>query len=59
MVRRVIPDEGGLRLALGVAKVQNQRQVTVVDGDARDIDDARDALLLLYQYRDGIYWGGA
>jgi hypothetical protein len=40
-----LPDEGGLRLALGVAQVQDQGQVAVVDGDAGDIDDARDALL--------------
>lgn len=42
-----VPDERGLGLALRVAKVEDQRQVAVVDGDAGDIDDARDALLLL------------
>ena len=42
----VVPDEGGLRLALGVAKVEDQGQVAVVDGDTGDIDDARDALLV-------------
>ena len=45
----VSPDEGGLGLALGVAKVQDQGQVSVVDGDAGDIDDARNALLELCQ----------
>lgn len=40
-----VPDEGGLGLALGVAKVEDQRQVAVVDGDAGDVDDARNALL--------------
>ena len=49
-----LPDEGGLGLALRVAKVEDQGQVAVVNGDAGDIDDARDALLLLYEYgRDG------
>ena len=46
-----VPDEGGLRLALRVTQVEDQGQVAVVDGDAGDIDDARDALLVLYQYR--------
>jgi hypothetical protein len=41
-----VPDERGLGLALRVAKVEDQRQVAVVDGDAGDVDDARDALLL-------------
>lgn len=40
-----VPDERGLGLALGVAQVEDQREVAVVDGDARDIDDAGDALL--------------
>jgi hypothetical protein len=44
-----VPDEGGLGLALGVANVEDQGQVAVVDGDAGDIDDARDALLVVYQ----------
>jgi hypothetical protein len=44
-----VPDEGGLGLALGVADVEDQGQVAVVDGDAGDIDDARDALLVVYQ----------
>lgn len=39
------PDEGGLWLALRIAKVQDQREVAVVDGNAGDINDARDALL--------------
>ena len=39
------PDERRLRLASGVSEVQDQRQVAVVDSDAGDIDDARDALL--------------
>ncbi len=41
-----LPDEGRLWLALGVAQVQNQGQIAVVDGDTRDVDDARNALLL-------------
>lgn len=50
MVSRVgvsggVPDERGLGLALRVAKVEDQGQVAVVDSDAGDIDDARNALL--------------
>lgn len=41
----MVPDERGLGLALGVAKVEDQREVAVVDGDAGDVDDAGDALL--------------
>ena len=41
------PDEGRLRLAAGVSEVQNQREISVVNGDTGDIDDARDALLEL------------
>jgi hypothetical protein len=44
-----VPDERGLGLALGVANVEDQGQVAVVNGDAGDIDDARDALLVVYQ----------
>lgn len=43
-----VPDERGLGLALRVAKVDDQGQVAVVDSNARDIDDARNALLLVY-----------
>lgn len=39
------PNEGGLRLAAGVSEVEDQRKVSVVDSDARDVDDASDALL--------------
>jgi hypothetical protein len=58
--RGVSPNEGGLGLALGVAKVQDQGQVPVVDGDAGDIDDARNALLELCQRPEcdgaGVSW---
>lgn len=50
-----VPDERGLGLALGVAKVEDQGQVAVVDGDAGDVDDARDALLVLRQRRE-VQW---
>lgn len=46
----ILPDEGGFGLALGVAKVKDQGQIAVVDSDTGDIDDARDALLLLYEH---------
>jgi hypothetical protein len=46
VLSEIVPDERGLGLALRVAKVEDQRQVAVVDGDAGDVDDARDALLL-------------
>jgi hypothetical protein len=56
----ISPDERGLRLALGVAKVQDQGQVSIVDGDAGDIDDARNALLELCQRAErdsaGVLW---
>jgi hypothetical protein len=39
------PNEGRLRLAVGVAKIQNQWEVAIVDGNTGDIDDAGDALL--------------
>jgi hypothetical protein len=52
--RRIIwadsPNEGGLRLAVGVTKIQNQREVAIVNGDTGDIDDAGDALLQIRQY---------
>jgi len=41
------PDEGRLWLAAGVSEVQNQREISVMNGDTGDIDDARDALLEL------------
>ena len=40
------PDERRLRLALGVTKIEDQRKVTVMDGDAGDINDTRNALLV-------------
>ena len=46
----ILPDEGGFRLALRVAKIEDQRQIAVVDSDTGDIDDARDALLLLCEH---------
>jgi hypothetical protein len=42
------PNERRLWLAPGVSEVQNQRQISIVNGDAGDINDARDALLMLY-----------
>jgi hypothetical protein len=39
------PNEGRFRLAVGVPKVQNQREIAIVNGNAGDIDDAGDALL--------------
>jgi hypothetical protein len=44
------PNEGGLRLAVGVTKIQNQWEVAIVNGDTGDIDDAGDALLQIRQY---------
>lgn len=38
-------DERWLGLALRVSKIDNERQVAVVDSDAGDIDDAGNALL--------------
>lgn len=40
------PDERGLGLAVGVAKIQDQWEVSVVNSNAGDVDDARDALLM-------------
>jgi len=40
-----VPDEAGPRVAAGVAKVDDQGQVAVVDGDLREANDASDALL--------------
>jgi hypothetical protein len=39
------PNEGRLRLAAGVSKIQDQWEVAIVNGNAGDIDDAGDALL--------------
>jgi hypothetical protein len=39
------PNERWLGLAAGVSKIQNQGEIAVVDGNAGDINDARDALL--------------
>ena len=39
------PDQRGSRVAPGVAKVEDQRQVAVLDGDAAEVDDTGDALL--------------
>jgi hypothetical protein len=50
------PNEGWLWLAAGVSEVQDQGEVAVVDGHARDIDDASDALLELCEYNS---WGPA
>lgn len=41
----VSPDERGLGLALGVAEIEDQREVAIVYRDAGDIYDATDALL--------------
>lgn len=46
----VLPDEGGLWLALRVTKVKDQGQVAIVDSDTGNIDDTRDALLLLREH---------
>lgn len=40
------PDERWLGLASRVTEIQNQREVAVVNSDAGDIDDARNALLV-------------
>lgn len=48
------PDERRLWLAAGISEVQDQGEVAVVNGHARDIDDASDALLQLCElYRRG------
>jgi hypothetical protein len=39
------PNKGRLRLAAGISKIQDQREVAIVNGNAGDIDDAGDALL--------------
>jgi hypothetical protein len=43
--RRSVPDETGPRVAAGVAKVDDQGKVAVVDGDLGEANDASDALL--------------
>ena len=40
-----VPDEAGPRVAAGVAKVDDQGKVAVVDGDLGEANDASDALL--------------
>ncbi|KAF1942045.1 RNA-binding domain-containing protein [Clathrospora elynae] len=40
------PDERRLGLNARVTEIQDQREIAVVDGNAGDIDDARDALLV-------------
>ena len=41
-----LPDEAGPGVAAGVAKVDDQGKVAVVDGDLGETNDAGDALLL-------------
>lgn len=41
-----LPDEAGPRVAAGVAKVDDQGKVAVVDADLGETNDAGDALLL-------------
>lgn len=41
----VVPYQRGPRIALGVAQVDDQRNVAVVDADAGEVDDPGDALL--------------
>jgi hypothetical protein len=43
--RRSVPDEAGPGVAAGVAQVDDQGQVAVVDGDLGEANDASDALL--------------
>jgi len=40
------PDERRLGLAVCISEIEDQWEVAVVDGDARDVDDAGDALLV-------------
>jgi hypothetical protein len=40
-----VPDEAGPGVAAGVAKVDDQGQIAVVDGDLGEANDASDALL--------------
>ena len=42
---RDVPDEAGPGVAAGVAKVDDQGKVAVVDGDLGEANDASDALL--------------
>jgi len=44
-IRRSVPDEAGPRVAAGVAKVDDQGKVAVVNGDLGEANDASDALL--------------
>jgi len=41
-------DERRLGLAVCISEIEDQWEVAVVDGDARDVDDAGDALLGLF-----------
>ena len=51
-------DEAGPRVAAGVAKVDDQGKVAVVDGDLGEANDASDALLgLLGKLQPGHYEG--
>ena len=43
---KFLPDEAGPGVAAGVAKVDDQGKVAVVDGDLRETNDTGDALLL-------------
>ena len=49
------PDQRGSRVAPGVAKVEDQRQVAVLDGDAAEVDDTGDTLLFaVVRVRDAL-----
>ena len=49
------PDQRRSRVAPGVAEVEDQRQVAVLDGDAAKVDDTGDALLfVVMRVRDAL-----
>ena len=45
-----VPDERWSWVTPGVAKVDDERKVTVVNGDTGNVNDARNALLDICQY---------
>jgi len=49
--QEIVPDQRGSRVTPRVAQVYDERQVAVVDGDAGEVDDARDALLYYHLHQ--------
>ena len=57
--QEIVPDQRGSRVTPRVAQVYDERQVAVVDGDAGEVDDARDALLYHHLHQSSVHRGKA